>query len=67
MNWRKNFDERELKEIEFCTVYSKQFGHGTLGHNIRNIVTRMVSILDNAESIINDEDEKAPYEFRQDE
>jgi hypothetical protein len=52
MNWRKNFDERELKEIEFCTVYSKQFGHGTLGHNIRNIVTKMVSILDNAESII---------------
>jgi len=58
MDWKSNFDERQLKEIEFCCVYSKQYNHGTDGHNIRNIVAMMSSILINAESVINREDEK---------
>ena len=57
MDWKSNFDERELKEIAFCMLYQKQFGHGTLGHNIRIIVAKMASILDNAESLINQEPE----------
>jgi len=58
MDWKSNFDERELSEIEFCCFYSKQYNHGTLGHNIRNIVAKMASILVNAESVINKEDEQ---------
>lgn len=60
MNWRSNFDERELKEIDFCRLYHEQFCHGTDGHNIRIIVAKMESILDNAQSIINKEPEKVP-------
>lgn len=61
MDWKSNFDERELKEIEYAVIYKQQFNHGTLGHNIRIIVAKMVSILDNAESIINCEDEKESF------
>ena len=52
MVWKENFDERELKEIEFCHLYWKQFSHGTNAHNLRIIVAKMASILDNAESVI---------------
>lgn len=58
MDWKSNFDERELKEIEFCLLYKQQFSHGTNGHNIRIIVAKMVSILANAEPVINQEPEK---------
>lgn len=60
MDWRTNFDERELKEVDFCRLYYEQFRHGTDGHNIRVIVAKMESILDNAQSIINKEPEKVP-------
>jgi hypothetical protein len=58
MDWKSNFDERELKEIEFCLLYKKQFGHGTAAHNLRIIVAKMASILNNAESVINKEPER---------
>lgn len=57
MDWKSNFDERQMREIEFCVMYSEQFGHGTLGHDLRVVVAKMVSILDNAQSLVNDEDE----------
>jgi hypothetical protein len=59
MDWESNFDERELKEIEFCLLYKKQFGHGTNAHNLRVIVAKMASILDNAESVINGKPEES--------
>jgi hypothetical protein len=60
MDWLSNFDERELKEIKFCLLYKHQFGHGTMGHNLRIIVAKMAHILENAESIINEKPERAP-------
>jgi len=44
--WQTHFTERELKEIEFCRLYALNFNHGTDGHNIRNIVAKMVGLLD---------------------
>ena len=44
--WKTHFTERELKEIEFCRLYANSFNHGTDGHNIRNIVAKMVTLLD---------------------
>lgn len=32
-DWRKLFDERQLKEIEFARLYVKDYNHGTVGHN----------------------------------
>jgi hypothetical protein len=58
MDWRSNFDERELKEITLCRHYYQQLGHGTTGHNRMVIIAKMVSILNNAESIINETDEE---------
>lgn len=49
--WKSNFDIRELKEIQFCRVYKKQFAHGSMGHNIRIIVAKMADILDELEEI----------------
>lgn len=44
--WQAFFDERQLKEIEFCKIYAEQFRHGTDGHNIRLIVAKLVEILE---------------------
>lgn len=44
--WKTHFTERELKEIEFCQIYQRDFGHGTDGHNIRLIVAKMAAMLD---------------------
>lgn len=44
--WETHFDERQLREIEFCTVYKNNFGHGTDGHNGRVIIAKMAELLD---------------------
>lgn len=44
--WQKHFTERQLKEIEFCCVYKKFFGHGTDGHNMRIVIAEMAALLD---------------------
>lgn len=62
MDWLSNFDERERKEIKFCLLYKRRFDHGTPGHNLRVIVAKMASILENAESIINQRDERIPLD-----
>jgi hypothetical protein len=62
MDWLSNFDERELKEIKFCLLYKRQFSHGTMGHNVRIIVAKMASILENAESVINQTPERVPLD-----
>lgn len=45
-HWQSHFTERELKEIEFCRLYALNFNHGTDGHNIKMIVSKMVQLLD---------------------
>jgi hypothetical protein len=44
--WKDQFTERERKEIEYCLIYQRDFGHGTDGHNIRLIVAKLVNILE---------------------
>ena len=45
-SWKTHFTERELKEIEYCKVYQRDFYHGTDGHNIRLIVAKLANILE---------------------
>ena len=54
-NWRILFNERELKEIDFCKIYAGvEFSHGTDGHLIRVIVARMATQLDVQAKVIQD-------------
>ena len=47
--WRARFDERQQKEIRFCELYAREFGHGTDGHNSRLVIAKMAVMLDEAE------------------
>lgn len=50
--WQTHFDERELKEIEYCKVYAEpRFRHGTGSHNIRLIVAKLAEILSKVTAI----------------
>lgn len=49
VNWKSNFTERDLMEIEYCRIYAQNFRHGTDGHNIRLIVAKMAVLLDDEE------------------
>ena len=42
---QEHFTERELKEIEFCRLYVDKFNHGTSGHSLRVIVSKMADLL----------------------
>ena len=53
-HWKSGFDERELKEIEFCRVYAKDFCHGALGHNVMLIVAKLANILDDNQLVVPD-------------
>ena len=44
--WRGNFDERQQKEISFCSLYKELFNHVTDGHILRVIIADMAAILD---------------------
>lgn len=46
IEWEKQFDERQLKEIKFCRLYAKEFAHGTDGHNAKMIIAKMAELLD---------------------
>ena len=46
IDWRRFFDERQLKEIDFSVVYANEFAHGTDGHNAKLIIARMAALLD---------------------
>jgi len=58
----ENFDERERKEIGFATMYYREFGHGTDGHNRLLLIAKLFHMLisqmliDEPSPIINDED-----------
>jgi hypothetical protein len=41
MGWRNEYDVRERKEIEFCTLYAEKFNHNTEDHLSRLVVAKM--------------------------
>ena len=43
---REHFTERESKEIELCRLYAEKFNHGTSGHLLRIVVSKMVDLLE---------------------
>jgi hypothetical protein len=45
-NWREILDERQLKELEFATVYREQFHHGTSGHNQLMLIAQLGEVID---------------------
>lgn len=45
-DWLSAFDERQQKEIEFASLYMRDFSHGTNGHNDLLIIAKMASLLD---------------------
>lgn len=46
IQWRELFDARQLSEIDFDTLYAKEFAHGTDGHNARLIIARLTQVVD---------------------
>lgn len=50
MQWRSDFTARELKEIDFCRLYQREFAHGTDGHNAKIIIAKLAAILDTVEA-----------------
>lgn len=46
MNWKQFFTERELKEIEFCWLYLRDYHHGTNGHNERVIIAKFAALME---------------------
>lgn len=46
ISWHKHFSERQLKEIDFCRIYARNFSHGTDGHNAKLIIAKMAELLD---------------------
>jgi hypothetical protein len=46
--WQTYFNERQLKEIDFCRMYATDFGHGATNHNVMLIVSQMAELLDRA-------------------
>jgi len=52
--WHKNFDERQLKEIELSRFYAERFNHGTDGHNSKLITARFADMMDQIEEMLTD-------------
>lgn len=52
MQWLKLFDERQQKEIEFSELYSKEFAHGTEGHNAKLVIAKMSNLLNLIEETV---------------
>lgn len=46
--WCNHFNERQLKEIDFCQLYAANFAHGATNHNVMLIVSQMAELLDRA-------------------
>jgi hypothetical protein len=43
--WMKNFNKKQIQEINFSTVYSNGFNHGTSNHNDMIIIAKMAQML----------------------
>lgn len=48
-DWVDLLDEREDKEIDFSLLYSRDFAHGTAGHNRLMLVAKLARLLDTYE------------------
>jgi hypothetical protein len=44
--WETHLNERELKEVNFCREYAKNFAHGTDGHSRLMLIAKMAELLD---------------------
>lgn len=42
---QRHFDDRQIKEIEFCSLYNAEFSHGTDGHNAKIIIAHLVGLM----------------------
>ena len=61
IRWEENFDERQIKEINFSLFYAHQFNHGTDGHNSKLIVARFAGMMSRVEQLLEEADpEKNP-------
>ncbi len=46
-DWRDSMlDERQAKEIKLAEVYTRDFSHGTTGHNQLLLISRLAELLD---------------------
>lgn len=45
-DWRDQLTERERKELAFAKVYTRQFNHGTAGHNRLLLIAKLADLLD---------------------
>lgn len=43
--WMNLLTEREISEIEFAQLYSREYNHGTDGHNRLNLIAKLVDII----------------------
>ena len=43
--WVAAFDDRQMKEIALACIYSRDFQHGTDGHNAKIIIAKMTQLL----------------------
>lgn len=43
--WLTLLTERERKQVEFAQLYTKEFNHGTIGHNDLVLIAKLVDII----------------------
>lgn len=49
--WRDQLDERMRKQVAFAELYTKDFGHGAVGHNDYILIARLALLLDVAAGV----------------
>lgn len=50
-NWREQLDERQRKQVAFAELYTRDFGHGVVGHNDYVLIARLALLLDVAAGV----------------
>lgn len=50
--WENILDERDEKEVDFARDYSKNYAHGTAGHNRLMLIAKLSNLLDAYEEIV---------------
>ena len=48
MQWRENFTLDEQKEIDFCRLYEREFGHNKTHYAEKVIIAKLATLLDAA-------------------
>lgn len=48
--WKQGLSERDRKEVEFATVYTNHYAHGTDGHTRLLLVAKLAGMLDEADA-----------------